>query len=870
MAKYILDPSGKVKKLAGIEIIVEGERQVISPGYIDIESEEFLNKESKPSFSSFVKKIDDYRDVKSFADFENNDTTSNNKLIATSDANPNFDFVNENRENFVNYFRDFNTFKDKEVFASEFEMLGGTRKNFEVPTEYFLFMIDYFLEVISFYAVCEAFVIINGLLQDENGVEENYHLKLGRHKLVKYDVFSEYIFDVLNYPKDSREIVLGSLERITSFFLGFNEFLNPDKTIKIDEILNDTTRFKNIYDLITGDIKNNDSLNEVINFSLLQPVAIAAIVIGETLLTLNKTAEKRLLLLIRKFGFEKAWNKNLHNAKNNIDGGIENLLREMDFYRFRFAIERMHVGKKILRYHMYNATPLTHRLREAPQNRLGISKSRFKANINITSDDEQYTWDLKDSGNLNDFNSSDFAQGTRIRALPQLLNLNANYVTSLVANKEDSKDLLPVGKDLLQNFYYNKGHRIPEELAKKIENHLECEYMPFYFRDLRTNEIISFHAFLDNISDTFNPDYASTTGFGRIEEVRTYTKTTRSINLGFTVASTSQSDHDLMWYQLNKLISMCYPQWSNGVDNDYTLSDGTIIKGKYPFSQVITASPLIRLRVGDVIKSNYSKSSLSRLHGSPMSKEEVKSTVKTKSSPKKGSETEGESVYVLLPGMYRKVGIAFGFGATSYIHIKKQTIIKKDSFDITRKSINVVIVDESSQFKDKILAVDRNSIVNKQNLEKDISIGRTGTAGINHGADLSQGSMFSSNEEILRSKIGSEGIENPVVKAFESGMGRGLAGFITQLDLQYADSTWETSRIGSKAPIFLKLNISFAPIHDIAPGLDHNGMMRAPTHNVGRLNNEMYGDPYDNKSIGDGRAAANKNFKEYEKAASKG
>ena len=99
-------------------------------------------------------------------------------------------------------------------------------------------------------------------------------------------------------------------------------------------------------------------------------------------------------------------------------------------------------------------------------------------------------------------------------------------------------------------------------------------------------------------------------------------------------------------------------------------------------------------------------------------------------------------------------------------------------------------------------------------------------------------------------------------------MGRGLAGFITQLDLQYADSTWETSRIGSKAPIFLKLNISFAPIHDIAPGLDHNGMMRAPTHNVGRLNNEMYGDPYDEKSIGDGRVEANKKFKEYEKAAS--
>ena len=59
-------------------------------------------------------------------------------------------------------------------------------------------------------------------------------------------------------------------------------------------------------------------------------------------------------------------------------------------------------------------------------------------------------------------------------------------------------------------------------------------------------------------------------------------------------------------------------------------------------------------------------------------------------------------------------------------------------------------------------------------------------------------------------------------------MSRGLAGFITQLDVNYNESNWETSRIGSKAPMLVKVTLNFAPIHDIPPGIDHNGMMRAP------------------------------------------
>ena len=97
---------------------------------------------------------------------------------------------------------------------------------------------------------------------------------------------------------------------------------------------------------------------------------------------------------------------------------------------------------------------------------------------------------------------------------------------------------------------------------------------------------------------------------------------------------------------------------------------------------------------------------------------------------------------------------------------------------------------------------------------------------------------------------------NPITKSYESGMSRGLAGFITQLDVNYNEVNWDTGRIGSKAPMLVKVTVNFAPIHDIPPGLDHNGMMRAPVYNVGRINNSFFGDSQDKEYVGEGRDKA--------------
>jgi hypothetical protein len=92
-------------------------------------------------------------------------------------------------------------------------------------------------------------------------------------------------------------------------------------------------------------------------------------------------------------------------------------------------------------------------------------------------------------------------------------------------------------------------------------------------------------------------------------------------------------------------------------------------------------------------------------------------------------------------------------------------------------------------------------------------------------------------------------VNNPFTAAQETTLGKGLAGFIKSLDVNSQDQLWETSVKGSKAPMAVKISITFEPIHDIPPGLDSDGAMRAPVYNTGRIINTLYGDVYDTSKV---------------------
>ena len=90
---------------------------------------------------------------------------------------------------------------------------------------------------------------------------------------------------------------------------------------------------------------------------------------------------------------------------------------------------------------------------------------------------------------------------------------------------------------------------------------------------------------------------------------------------------------------------------------------------------------------------------------------------------------------------------------------------------------------------------------------------------------------------------------NPIVKSFNSTRGRGLAGVITSVSVDWMEFPWEVEW-NSRAPIGAKFRIRFEPIHDITPGIDYSGFNRAPIYNVGKTMEHVSGDAYDDNGLG--------------------
>ena len=271
---------------------------------------------------------------------------------------------------------------------------------------------------------------------------------------------------------------------------------------------------------------------------------------------------------------------------------------------FRFFMSLATIGEKVLDRKM-RKFPLggKHKnpLEKMPDNgRTVIAKSR------VSHSKRQLVWRHRSAPAL-------ILLPTQIRNAYKVFDMTTELVDATVTRIGDSKR-----KKLAANPYplrqrrkkTQSSSRLSKSARISIENELEMQYMPFYFHDLRTNEVISFHAFLGNVKDGYSVKWKDTGGYGRIDPVKIYDSTARKISLDFMMVATSKADFDSMWFSINKLVSMLYPQWSMGKK----VRAGSK-KFVMPFSQIPTASPIIRLRVGDVIKSNYSRFNLARLFG---------------------------------------------------------------------------------------------------------------------------------------------------------------------------------------------------------------------------------------------------------------
>lgn len=394
--------------------------------------------------------------------------------------------------------------------------------------------------------------------------------------------------------------------------------------------------------------------------------------------------------------------------------------------------------------------------------------------------------------------------------------------------------------------------RIDAKDRISLENELNSEYMPFYIHDVRTNEIVSFHAFLASLTDDYSANYDSADGVGRVEAIKIYKSTNRKIGFSFFLVATSPDDFDDIWLKINKLTTLVYPQFSEGrkisvnaVDKDSTFT--------MPFSQRIQAAPLVRVRIGDLIKSNYNDFSMNRLFGadSPdfsIGKKEQSTKPEPPKVPPQTSHNVGDTYR--MNNIDDMNALVAGIGGPGFF--LKMTAAPNDK-GIATFTVITVPSDDIHKYKDVLprhVAQAEQVLKRLNNKQKSRLVFSMNVNGVHKTADLQEkddkdataaaASSATAEEKKTAVETGLSSIDktkflndNAIAKSFKSAGGEGLAGFIDSMGFDWYDKvTWEIQP-GRKAPKMCKVTISFTPVHDITPGLDHNGFNRAPIYNIG-------------------------------------
>jgi hypothetical protein len=322
-----------------------------------------------------------------------------------------------------------------------------------------------------------------------------------------------------------------------------------------------------------------------------------------------------------------------------------------------------------------------------------------------------------------------------------------------------------------------------------------------------------------------------------------------------------------------------YPQYTRG----RLLDDGKNQAFVQPFSQLIGASPMIRIRLGDLLRSNYSRFALARLFGAadgviklgdsgtPIKFEggaEKLAIIQRALSAAASSPNASYRFTMNFPGANHFTSDkdmtpsppGVGGGNTpdqasvfnvdnsdlQYIHLEVKSVNKNTGI---AQVIPTVMTSDELQQTFSLSSSDatklNKSLKAKYQITKDIKrlvVG--GKAGYAvpwlqlKPTPITLKKVFNAefNTDIQDIDKLSEFLDpekNALVKSFKSVAGKGLAGVIETMNFDWYDKTTWDDRLGHKAPKMCKVTISYSPIHDISPGLDSNGYNRAPIYPVG-------------------------------------
>jgi len=138
---------------------------------------------------------------------------------------------------------------------------------------------------------------------------------------------------------------------------------------------------------------------------------------------------------------------------------------------------------------------------------------------------------------------------------------------------------------IIDRIYYKSAQtRSSNELNE------ENDLIPFRFEIInptnptKSTETLTFRAYIDNLSDTYSPEWKSQTYMGRAEKFYKYDSFDRSISLGFTIVADNKANLDTMYTQLNTLAASLAPTYTTQGYMAGNLHKLTI--GNYIYNQV--------------------------------------------------------------------------------------------------------------------------------------------------------------------------------------------------------------------------------------------------------------------------------------------
>jgi hypothetical protein len=405
-----------------------------------------------------------------------------------------------------------------------------------------------------------------------------------------------------------------------------------------------------------------------------------------------------------------------------------------------------------------------------------------------------------------------------------------------------------------------ESNRFTAQQVEQIEKSLDSEYVPFYFQDLRTNEFIGLHAFIASVNESFSPTYGESTPYGRIDPVMTYGSTRREFSLSFHVVSTSPDDFDLMYVKLNKLSTLLYPQFTRG----RSVVDSAGKQFIQPFSQIPGASPLCRIRLGNLMKTNFTNLSMARLFGlgsqefidgnptpAPAATDFDKIVNLLRQQIEATGFAPGQEA-VLSPYGFKQLNDRASILPAALSGVQNEEIVRNFGRIATRPSLVTIKTRGQTRSRGELVGLytvefNEPGLTGVTLTVPETALGISMTE-VQKQLSLINPTIPGADDEKLAFF---EPSNNSIVRSFRNTRGKGLAGFITSLTMDWneANGNWDTDRFFARAPQLCKIDLSFTVIHDIPPGLDADGFNRAPIWPTGDIMGRLGGDAYDSNGF---------------------